>query len=98
MWAALSGHFEHLDSAGSRGKGSAVPATSQTPVRIHPTITSTLGILQSVHRIHIDIDIDISEVVDPPEGSVIYTIGLLEFRIGASTFGSTRGVWVLGHR
>ena len=34
--------------------------------------------------------------VDPPQGSVIYTIGVLESRIGGSTFWILPGVWVGG--
>ena len=33
---------------------------------------------------------------DPPEGSVIYTIGILQFRIGGSTFESFQGSGIRG--
>ena len=33
--------------------------------------------------------------VDPPQGFIVQTIGILEFRIGGSTFWILPGVWVV---
>ena len=66
---------------------------------LDPTSRSTIS-PKEVYRIRIEtaIDVDISNVADPPEGSVIYTIAVLESRIGGSTFGILPRVCETNHK
>ena len=65
-------------------------STFPTPGRIQKKALMT----RPTHsRIHIDRDIDMQKVVDPPSGSIIYTIGVLESIIGGSIFPPNSKVW-----
>ena len=78
---------------GQRRKGS-LGAQVRRSLIADPKTKIHLRVPIDMARIHIGTDIDIQEVVDPPQGSITYTIDASgESRVGGSTFWILPGVW-----